>query len=259
MMMTEMVFADDEGHYYIPSSGVRNLTRATLDDVRQGDWLLVIVAQWCGYSRNIVGKLSAIAQNLKQAQVAVIDGEEDPSIHIQFSLDAYPFICYVHDGAIHVYDDIPEWEPVLKWASNGWKNVEPLKGPYNPFGWQMSLLGATTHFFWTCYDFVSRNAATVNIAPLAAFSIIFGVFTVVSLITVACCVARYDDTIVMPFPAPKNEKEVPKGEKPKAEKLKESKPKEKQEEEKPKEKPKEKAKEKQSSSLRQRKSAKRVE
>jgi len=67
LLVVGFVFAEeeetDEDPIYIQLSGVRNLTRATLDDVRQGDWLLVIVAQWCGFSRNIVSKLSVIAHN----------------------------------------------------------------------------------------------------------------------------------------------------------------------------------------------------
>jgi len=140
---------------------------------------------------------------IQQPQVAVIDGEEDPSIHIQFSLDSYPFICYVHDGAIHVFDGIPEWDVVLKWALSEWKDVKPLEGPKNPFGWQMTVIGATTHFIWTCYDFVVRNAALVNIPPSVAFSIIFGLTTVIALICIVCCVVRDGDDLIVPLPAPK--------------------------------------------------------
>jgi len=195
-----------------------------------------------------VPKLTYVAQNLKQAQVAVIDGEEDPSIHIQFSLDGYPFICYVHDGAIHVFDGMPDYDHVVKFATSEWKDVVPLSGPRNPFGWQMSVVGAITHFLWSVYEFITRNAALVGISPLVAFSVIFALLTVATLITIGCCVARYDD-IVMPLGAEKAKAQksaASKAEKPKASKAKEE---EKPEEEKPKEKP-------SNGSLRQRKSAK---
>jgi len=253
-------------------AGVRNLTRATLDDVRQGDWLLVIVAQWCGFSRNVVSKLSIIAHNLRQTvQVAVIDGEEDPSIHIQFSLDSYPFICYVHDGAIHVYDGVPEWNKIIDWAKGDWKSVKPLEGPRNPFGWQMTVIGATTHFFWAGYDFVFKQAELVGLTAYGAFSIIFGAFTVIVLIIVACCVARYDETIVLPLPDPaeakKPEKKKPE-EKPKdkkqqpktQEKSKEEKPKEEEpKEEEPAEEAKPKEEKKKETTIRKRKTAKRLD
>jgi len=177
------------------------LTRATLDEVRQGDWVLVVVAPWCGYSKRLVPDLPRIAQGLKQAQVAVIDGETEPSIHLQFSLDSYPFISYVHDGSIHVYNGEPEWEPILKWATNDWKNVEPLDGARNPFGWQMTVYGVTTHFFWSFYHLVIRNTP-VNLTPQMAFGIIFGASTIVLLSIAICCVARLDDTIVIAVPEP---------------------------------------------------------
>jgi len=247
---------------YVQLTGVHNLTRSTLDDVREGDWVLVIVAQWCGFSRNLVSKLSAVAYNLKDAKVAVIDGEEDPSIHIQFSLDSYPFVCYVHNGAIHVYDGIPEWDLVLKWATDGWKNVKPLEGPSNPFGWQMTLIGASTHFFWRVYEVVSNVAARINVSPLPAFGIIFGFVAVTSLITITCCVARYEDEIVLPLSpstvkpkAQKSEKAKPKDSKPQEKPKEKEKPKESEPQKKSEEK-KEKPEESKTSTVRQRKGKK---
>ena len=193
---------DESGEGPVPT--FRNLTRATLDDVRQGDWLLAIVAPWCGYSRSLVNKLPVLVHNLylrkKQVQVAVIDGEEDPSVYTQFSLTAYPFICYVHNGEIHPYNGTQESMDLLQWTLGGWKDVEPLRGPTNPFGWQMTLFGAVAHAAWLVYDFVTTRAAPFAVSPSAAFSILFGVSTLVALIVLSCCVARCSSDIVVPFP-----------------------------------------------------------
>lgn len=196
----------DEG----PVPTFRNLTRATLDDVRQGDWLLAVVAPWCGFSRNLVNKLPVLVHNLylrkKQVQVAVIDGEEDPSVYTQFSLKAYPFICYVHNGEIHPYNGTQESMDLLEWTLRGWKDVEPLRGPTNPFGWQMTLFGAVAHGAWVVYDFVTTRAAPFSVSPSIAFGALFGVFTLVALIVLSCCVARCSSDIVVPFPENKTPK-----------------------------------------------------
>jgi len=229
--------------------GVRTLTHATIDEVRHGDWLLVIVAPWCGYSKKLVPDLYHIAQSLKHVQVAVIDGETEPSIHLQFSLDSYPFISYVHDGSIHVYSGEPEWEPILKWATNDWNKVEPLVGVRNPFGWQMSVLGSTTHFFWSFYHLVRRNSVPFSISPQLAFGIIFGVCTIALLSIVICCVANnLDDTLAdspqgKPQPQPQSQQQQQQQQ---------------QQSNKKEEKPKE-EKSKKGSSVRQRKTAKRLD
>jgi len=190
----------EEGDVFVDHyPGVRNLTRATLDDVRQGDWVLVIVAQWCGYSQSVVGMLPSLSYNLKQTQVAVIDGEEDPSVYIQFSLDSFPFICYVHNGVIYPFDDIPTWERIMKWGYGEWSKATPLTGFRNPFGWQMTLLGAIVHFLWIVYDFIVSSAAVYHISGTAAFGILFGLLAVTALLITVCCIARYDDEIVMPM------------------------------------------------------------
>ena len=195
-----------------PVPTFRNLTRATLDDVRQGDWLLAIVAPWCGYSRNLVNKLPVLVHNLylrkKQVQVAVIDGEEDPSVYTQFSLKAYPFICYVHNGEIHPYNGTQESMDMLEWTLGGWKDVEPLRGPTNPFGWQMTLFGAVAHAAWLVYDFVTTHTAPYALTPSVAFSALFGLATLVALVVLSCCVARCSSDIVVPFPEDKAPKKA---------------------------------------------------
>lgn len=195
-----------------PVPTFRNLTRATLDDVRQGDWLLAVVAPWCGYSQSLVNKLPILVHNLylrkKQVQVAVIDGEEDPSVYTQFSLKAYPFICYVHNGEIHPYNGTQESMDLLEWTLRGWRDVEPLRGPTNPFGWQMTLFGAVAHVAWVAYDFVTTRAAPLSLSPSAAFSALFGLCTLVALVVLSCCVARCSSDIVVPFPENKPSKKA---------------------------------------------------
>jgi len=236
---------DEDG--FLILKGVRNLTRATLDDVRQGDWLLVIVADWCGYSRRLVPSLPDIAQRLQQqAQVAVIDGEKDPSIYTQFSIDGYPFIGYVHDGAIHVFEGDPEWTNVLSWAQNKWEQTPALSGPRNPFGWQMTIKGASTHFFWAFYTFIANYASLVGLRDTLGFSVLFGVVAVIVLISIITCVIKCNDDLIAPVPsAPKQSKagKPMKTSSPKAEKVE---PKESEPESKSKEK------ESESQSLRQR-------
>jgi len=211
--------------------GVRNLTRATLDDVRQGDWLLIIVAPWCGYSRNVVHMLPSFAYNWKNIQIAVIDGEEDPSIHTQFSLDRYPFICYVHDGVIYPFHGAPGYDDIEEFVKGGWKKSKPITGSKNPFGWQMSVLGATVHVLWIGYDFITRTAASLNLSASAAFSIVFALLTVITLTIIGCCIASHEDELVLDFPAPEEKKSKAKSE--------EKKPEKEQPEEKPQDKPEE--------------------
>ena len=203
-----------------PVPTFRNLTRATLDDVRQGDWLLVVVAQWCSHSHSLVKDLPLLARSLynrqKQVQVAVIDGEEDPSVTLQFSLVAYPYVCYVHNGEIHTYDGDSKYQDLLEWTLGKWESVEPLRGSKNPFGWQMTLLGAVAHYAWLVYGVVMRRAGQYNATSTAAFGTIFAVFAVTALVLCVCCVVRCEEKLVVPIKENKKKEQKKQEEKPKA-------------------------------------------
>lgn len=164
------------------------LTMSNISAAATGDWMLVLYAPWCPHCHALLEVLPAVAKTLAGAEapvrVAVVDADADPAVQMQFSLNGFPTVFRVHDGAAYELPTGTERTEaaLVQWATADWAAQTPVAGMKAPFGLVMRAFGLYSAFAIGAYRFLEVYAHRLSIPPMWFFCGVAGAFAVLVIV-----------------------------------------------------------------------------
>lgn len=96
-------------------------------------WLVVFHAKWCPHCRTFLKKLDPLSMKLEKigVHVALIDGSENPSMAVRFSVKSFPSLFFLDPSSSTTWiysDNDRSHDAIVEYASGGYVYHEELSG-----------------------------------------------------------------------------------------------------------------------------------
>jgi len=180
-------------HKVPTGEGIEVLSLTNMSFATTGDWLLVLYAPWCPHCTNVLDKIPAVAEKIKEmnghALIGIIDADAEPAIQMQFSMHGFPSIFMAHDGEVYEFPSSlgRSVESLAEFAVNGYSKETPISGIKAPFGLVMRAFGLYSAFAIGTYRFLEVYAQMLQIPPMWFFCGIAALLVVFVIILVIVC------------------------------------------------------------------------
>lgn len=161
------------------SANIVPLSYGNISKIYQGDWLAIFYAPGYSACKEFMSAVPSIAKRIDTSvQIALIDASESYPLQVQFHVDDFPVVYYVHDGECRQYGGSAAVEEVSKYANGDWILKDPIIGPLAPCGMVMRLISTYANIVTGMYIKVDTFARKHNINTLTLVCTIGGVIIV---------------------------------------------------------------------------------